>query len=318
MPELEMYRNGNLIDDLYPLVISTLHFPSASAEAKRKALADYHRVHQLFRSLHSEGDRDDPEVHSRSEVTITLQDLERASNGKRLQDIVGNSLAKHYRDGFLAAHWLTFRIFAAKHARKLNSNGRWEDYASRYLLPSLPLPKELKRAVSRESLRKIVRASGPVAHFWAVATYSPRFRHQLLAEPGSLTRNMKLAWLNIAPASCELFCREAKGFLDAGIAAGLFSQNSLVSSDKLWTLPPQVQPIEPIIDHPDHMIDVDLDSLSAQYIHQYALEMKRPAPHALRELQEQPKADGIGLSPSHRQPVLPRVILPPRPKRGLT
>lgn len=259
MPELLVTKNdGQLSDDALAVVLSTMHFPSADDGEKRKALADLYRAQKLLTNVAF----DDPEEEPT--VSLTAPQIALLRRGRTISELVPD-LNIHLRNGFIAGHWMTFRIFASREYPVLNSTNRWLDYASAFLLPELP-SDGFKWPIDPKQIGIIQREYGPAAHLWAAATYNQSFRRNLLSR-GRIDWLPKVAWSIISGHKAHSLMSLAKGFLDAAIEGKLFkNRRSGLQLEDVWTLPSFIEPSTVVVDHPDHLLEMDFQDLKAGYV----------------------------------------------------
>jgi hypothetical protein len=262
MPELKIVRpDGTLLDEAFPIVASTMHLPLPGQADARQRLCDHKRIPAILEPFY-DGYYDE---FQRGVLDSQLLMLRR---GRKLEELVPD-VSKHYRDTFIAAHWLLFRLFAAQNRPRLNSNSRWLDYASAYLMPNLPNGTDWKWTINQKTLRIAVRNYGRVAHLWAAVTYSDSFRRLLLTRPDSICENFTFLWPVVSRVSQQRVFRQAKGYYQAAVAAGIYNKSheeALVRPDDVWTLPDSIEAEAPTVDHPDHLISVDFDQVEREYV----------------------------------------------------
>lgn len=258
---------GKLTADAAAVAISAMHLPDPEDKKKRGQLADYYRCQELLKNVApASPDHDDG-------YSLLSSEIETLRNARPLHELIADRI-RHFRDGFIAAHWLLFRLFAAANYPALNSTGRWEDYAATYLMPILPKQARLPRdrtwdwLLDPSMLRDAVRRFGPVAHLWAAAIYNQPFRERLLKDANSIDRNLTLAMASLVRNRSKRFLQEARGYYLAAIDANLFSRRAMtVPLERMWTLPESIDPIMPVVDHPDHLLAIEnFDQIHKIYV----------------------------------------------------
>lgn len=261
MPELNITRpDGKLVEEAFPIVISAMHLPRTDQQEARKQLCDYMRAGNFIKSL---------EPDDRDEISCVVSDkqIRMLRRGRPLNELVPD-VFRHYRDGFVASHWLVFRLFGAMHRPQLNSNARWYDYASAYLMRSLPNGRDWNWTANPKTLKSTIRKYGSVAHLWAAVTYTESYSRTLLRDPNSIDFNRALAWATIAPGARWGFYQRAQGFYQAAVTAGVYDtdrEDALVPLEAVWKLPGSIEADPPAIDHPDRLISVDFDEVDKHY-----------------------------------------------------
>lgn len=260
MPLLQIAdQEGRMTDDALAVLLSTMHFPSPQDKEKRAYLADHYRSLKLLAKL----DLDDHPQEDRMQ-SLRPSEINMLRRGRYLSELVPD-LKTHFRDGFLAGHWLTFRIYASQHDPVLNSNNRWYDYASRFLWSSLPINGWVWLSDPKK-LRPVLKRFAPVAHLWAAVTYDHHFRSNLLRDR-EITTLPNASWALISGHGATRLAGLAQGYYQLAIGAGLYADpRSAVQLKDTWALPGAVPSSPVTVDHPDHMLEVDFDVLKAGYV----------------------------------------------------
>lgn len=259
MPQLQTSNMGGTFTwDAGRMIVGAMHFPAD--QAKREAL------NSSFSYSYSDiiEEFDNREENYETFIPINRRKFEILWKSKTLNELV-DDINKHFRDIFIAAHWLQFRVYAATHRLEWNSNGKWEHYLS-YLLPLFSKgTHEWKWGWDRNSLRSAVRSFGPVAHLWAAVIWrSDQFADELLRHQKVMPRP---GWFSLKPQNIpDDIMKLAQGYYQAAQHAGIYrGRNCIVPLDSVWTLPSSVEPGKLAIDHPDRLIDSGLDSIFAAY-----------------------------------------------------
>jgi hypothetical protein len=250
---------GRLAKNAFGLARGAMYFPAPGAERERRAIANQTT---LAKGLN---ERWESRINEQDHypVEFNLEMMGDALSARDLSDLV-RSAVQVQRDGYIAGQWLRFRLFAAMHHPRLNSNARWVDYASAYLMPNMPQSNTWEWPEDRKKLKAAVRAFGPVAHLWAAATQTEAFRSAVRADPDAIERDVGMPMAFAFRGSS--FLRLANGYLQAALAAGAYGNaNGLVPVDDVWTLPAEYGSEAPDLTRPDDFIVVDYDRLILEY-----------------------------------------------------
>lgn len=304
MPELLVSKNdGQLSDDALAVVLSTMHFPSAGDEEKRNALADLYRGQKLLTDFALYDPEEEPTL------SLTAPQIARLRRGRTISELVPD-LNIHLRNGFIAGHWMTFRIFASREHPILNSTNRWLDYASAFLLPELPCDG-FRWPIDPKQIGVIQREYGPAAHLWAAATYDENFRRNLLSR-GKIDWLPKVTWSIISGHNAHSLMGLAKGFLKAAIDCKLFEdKRSGLQLKDMWILPSFIGSLPVVVDHPDHLLELDFQELKKGYVKrsqataETRIERRKQAEAIARLVQlSEKKPEPIEVGPSVKSPLI--------------
>lgn len=259
MPVLQIAdQEGRMTNDALAVIMSTMHFPSPQDKDKRARLADWYRALKLRSRL----DLDDPaDDHTH---TLRASEIDQLFRARNLPELVPD-LKVHCRDGFLAGHWLTFRIYASQNDPVLNSNNRWFDYASKFLGPKMTTNGWVWPSDSTD-LRTALKTFGPVAHLWAAVTQDQHFRNILLRDR-KITTLPKASWATITGQGATKLAGLAQDYYQLAIGAGLYADpRSALKLEDTWALPELIAASPISVDHPDHLLEVDFDVLKSGYV----------------------------------------------------
>ena len=220
-----------------------MQYPKRGDAEKRLRLAMWYSTRQM---VHEAGD-DCPSRDFYSLYDVEKLDVARCirqvDKARTVQEL-GDDPAMIHRKGFLAAHWLRYRLYAAAHDRRLGTTDKWQIYVSAHLLP------ELKKdwPTHYNSFQRDRREFAPVAHLWlsyfehrdddGYMNYTPRLR------PVSLERLNRFEHENDDDrrARAASLLSRAKAYFELGQAAGLYGGRSgQISLDDAWLVPDTVQ-----------------------------------------------------------------------------
>lgn len=309
-------QEGRMTDNALAVFLSTMHFPSSEDKEKRGQLADYYRSLKLLSKLDLDDDPQEDQMRY-----LRPSEIKMLRRGRDLSELVPD-LKSHFRDGFLAGHWLTFRVFASQNDPVLNANNRWHDYASAFFGSRMPVNGWAWPSESTD-LRAILKRFGPVAHLWAAVTYDGHFRRNLIRQR-EITALPKVSWAVISGHGATRLAGLAQGYHRKAIAAGLFDDpRSGLQLEDMWTIPAAI-PASPVtVDHPDHLLEVDFDVLKEGYVPptlaskesraerriqaiKAARVVRMPEPERVED--KPPMADAAASRPLLRRPVPPRPL----------
>lgn len=261
MPELDICTpSGKLKIDAYAKVVAAMHFPTD--RVRRERLQYAYESGDILNRLHSAINEEN------SLDLIRDDDFEKLHSARNLGELEPRR-RKLYQDGYLAAHWLVFRLYAHQQQNDIGSNGKWYSYVENNLMPELnKIRKKSGKnlwAEKYDSIRKSRLRFGPVAHLWAACVYEKEFTDLMMEEPSKLGQSLDpLFHFSVNRANKLIpMLRRAQAYLHAAQAIGLIAEEA----DPVWTIPAAIAPSQlPVFTNPDHFIsNFDVEKFRREY-----------------------------------------------------
>lgn len=243
MPKIDLGPNEDFDDcETIEVIHAAMFYPQASERKKHQQLAYWFKSLDLIftAKMYDDGER----YNTSHDILV----MERRRNIEQL----GGDISLLSRRGFIAAHWLRYRLYAAHNARALRSNERWKLFATKSLLHEGPASLWAKHD---NSLNYARQQYAPVAHFWLAYVDATCNHQDIVADPVVISTkafedfwysdeyNQFMGWL----------LARAQAYFHAALEAGLYhDKRSTLRLNDVWTLPDAIVPSAlPLIDTPD-------------------------------------------------------------------
>lgn len=229
--------------------LATMFYPSSQDVEKRQKLAAAYHTEELMIGARQA---------DTGSTNLTLNDIALVSHSRAAHEL-GDDSEKLALQGFYAAHWLRYRLYASQEYPAIGSNNRWEFYVQFDLRHKLP-----ERAGRNRNWCNDARAHNtPVAHLWAAwFDRRPGLRYY---RPPSVNRGLGSG---VEARDQYDFLGRAMGYFEAAREARLLSgRRGLPSLEDVWQLPVGTE-AEPIRDltAPDALVpDFDPAFLQGAY-----------------------------------------------------
>lgn len=243
MPKIELGPNEKFDDcGMNEVVHAAMFYPQVSEREKHQRLAYWFKSLDLVFTARM---YDDGERYNTSRDILVMEQ-------RRNIEQLGGDISIISRRGFIAAHWLRYRLYAERNARALRSNERWKVFASNTLLNKGPAEKWARHD---NSLNYARQHFAPVAHFWLAYVDATSHQKNIVADPVAISTQafVDFWYSDDHHQFMEWLLARAQAYFNAAQEAGLYndSRSSLRLND-VWTLPQTIAPSKlPEINIPD-------------------------------------------------------------------